>query len=192
MGYGLDFGATFMFKDKFIVSAAVTDIGKMTWDGNVYSLNDVNLTEFNTSGIESVDFIDQIDQLNGTDGLLTWQGDAKLETKLPAMWRFGFGAYLGKKFKLGVDIVNSMNEEVGSLDKAIVSFGGEFSPLPWVHLSAGFMQGGNYDSKVPAGITFSTKSGSYECGIASRDVVTFFTEDAPTISASIGFMRFRF
>lgn len=192
MGYGLDFGATFLFKDKFIVSAAVTDIGKMKWDGNVYSLNDINLTEFNTSGIESVDFIDQIDQINGTDGLLKWEGDATLETKLPAMWRFGFGAFVGKKLKVGVDIVNSMNEEVGSLDKAIVSFGGEFSPLPWVHLSAGFMQGGNYDSKVPAGITFSTKSGSYECGIASRDVITFFTENSPTISASLGFMRFRF
>lgn len=191
-GWGVDIGTTFFIKEKYLISAAVTDIGSMKWSGNVYGLNDIELTDFQTGGIENVDFLEQVEQLNGTDGILDWKGEESVTTALPSQLRLGFGAYLGKKIKLGVDVVQSMNDEVGSIDKAVIALGGEFSPMPWLHLSMGVMQGGNYDTKIPAGIVFSSASGSYECGIASRDMITFFTEDAPTVSASLGFLRFRF
>jgi hypothetical protein len=36
------------------------------------------------------------------------------------------------------------------------------------------------------------KGGAYEFGIASRDAVTFFKDNAPSISAAMGFARIRF
>jgi hypothetical protein len=107
------------------------------------------------------------------------------------MMRGGFG-FMIPKLRAGIDVVAPLNDEVGSLDKASIAIGGEFAPIPWVRLSAGLIQGGNYDTKIPAGICFVAGKGTYELGIASRDMVTFFTDKQPTVSASIGFMRFRF
>jgi hypothetical protein len=59
-------------------------------------------------------------------------------------------------------------------------------------LSAGLVTGGDYDTKIPVGVTFIAGNGTYEAGIASRDAVTFFADRKPTVSLSMGFLRFRF
>lgn len=192
-GLGVDIGATVVYRKNFILSAAVTDIGSITWDGNVYTLRDVNITEFTNPGLESVDFLAQFNQLNGSDGLLEWQGQEKRVTKLPTTLRAGFGYDNKNRIKVGVDIVAPLSESVGSMQKAVVALGGEFSPLPWVHLQAGYTQGGNYGSKIPVGIYFTVgQQGAYEFGIASRDFVTFFRDNKPTVSTAVGVLRFRF
>lgn len=191
MGFGLDFGATVVFKEKMFFSAAVTDIGSMTWDGNVYGLKDVNLTNYTSAGLDNLQLIDQIDALNGADGLVEWQGRSSLTTKLPAIMRFGAGVRWNEKFMGGIDVVQSLNDEVGALERANIAVGAEFSPVKWLHLSAGYMTGGNYDVKIPAGIRFTFKDGGYEFGFASRDMITFFTEKQPTASIALGFFRFR-
>jgi hypothetical protein len=191
-GFGFDFGVSALIKEKLILSAAVTDIGSMKWDGNVYSLNDVNLTNFNTSGLDNLNFYDQLEQLNGSDGIVEWQGSKSLETKLAATMRAGAGLMLNDMLKFGVDFVAPLNDEVGSIENASIAVGGEFSPVKWFHLSLGVMNGGNYDTKIPAGVRFTVGKGTYEFGAATRDLVTFFTEEQPTVSAAAGFMRFRF
>jgi hypothetical protein len=85
-----------------------------------------------------------------------------------------------------------MNDEPGSFQKPIIGFGGDIKPAKWVKLQAGFVTGGNYDFQIPVGVVFTTKGGSYETGIASRDAITFFTKNGPVLSLAIGFMRFRF
>ncbi|MFN6379151.1 MAG: DUF5723 family protein [Flavobacteriales bacterium] len=192
LGYGFDLGATVVVKDKLYFSAAVTDIGSMTWDGNVYSLKDVVLSNYISSGIENLQLTEQLEALNGGDGLVEWEGEGSITTKLPAMMRGGVSFIFNNKFKAGVDIVNSLNNEVGSLEKANIAFGGEFSPLKWLHFSAGYMTGGNYVRKIPAGIRFTPGNGKYEIGFASRDLITFFTDNQPTVSLAMGFLRFRF
>ena len=42
------------------------------------------------------------------------------------------------------------------------------------------------------GLTFIAGGGCWEGGIASRDAITFFVQNGPTLSLSTGFMRFRF
>ena len=191
-GFGFDFGVSALIKEKLILSAAVTDLGSMKWDGNVYSLNDVNLTNFNTSGLDNLNFYDQLEQLNGSDGIVEWQGSKSLETKLAATIRAGAGLMLNDMFKFGIDFVTPLNDEVGSIESASIAVGGEFSPVKWFHLSLGVMNGGNYDTKIPAGVRFTFGKGTYEFGAATRDLVTFFTEEQPTVSAAAGFLRFRF
>jgi hypothetical protein len=73
----------------------------------------------------------------------------------------------------------------------VIAVGGDIRPVPWVTLSAGFISGGNYEFKIPAGVTFMVANGTWEAGIASRDLITFFTENQPTLSLSFGFLRFR-
>ncbi len=191
-GFGVDIGATFILKQKLTISAAVTDIGSITWDGNVYKLRDINLTQLEGKGIESTNFLEQAQQFNGSDGLLAWEGAQSLTTKLPATIRLGVGYAPSPKLRVGVDIITPMNSEAGNIDRAVIALGGEFSPVKWVHLQAGLVQGGNYDLKIPVGVYFTIGKGTYECGIASRDLVTFFSKTQPTISVATGFLRFRF
>ena len=49
-----------------------------------------------------------------------------------------------------------------------------------------------YQVSIPVGLTFIAGNGTWEGGIASRDAVTFFTQNGPTLSFSTGFLRFRF
>jgi len=190
-GYGVDLGATAILYNKFIVSAAVTDIGSVTWSGNVYTLKDINLTSFENGGMESVDFIEQIDKLNGSDALLDWQGTESRTTKLPSTMRAGFAYDNQNKLRVGIDIIAPLSDDLGSMEKGVIALGGEFSPIPQIHLQAGFVQGGNYGTKIPIGIYFTLGKGSYEVGVSSRDLVTFFRNNEPTVSMAFGFLRFR-
>ncbi len=61
-----------------------------------------------------------------------------------------------------------------------------------IFIMAGVTGGGGYDIQVPLGINFVLGGGAYEVGIASRDAVTFFSQNSPTISAAFGFARVRF
>ncbi len=191
-GYGVDLGTTFVFKKKFFLSVAVNDIGKIQWSGNLYKLNDIAVTNFENPGLESTSFLDQVSQLNGSDGLLSWQGESKRTTQLPTTARFGLAYDNNKSLKGGIDIILPMSDGVANVQKPVIAIGGEFTPLPWVHLQAGYTQGGNYGIKIPVGIYFTVGKGTYEFGIASRDFVTFFRDNKPTISMAFGFLRFRF
>ncbi len=192
-GIGIDLGATLVYKEHFVLSAAITDIGSMTWDGNVYKLKETKLTGFDNLGFESTDFYEQISTINGSDALINWQGAEKLTTKLPTTMRIGVGYQNFPMWKVGIDIVAPMNDDVASMERAVVAVGGEFCPIPAIHLQLGFVQGGNYDTKMPAGIYFTIgANGTYEFGVASRDIITFFTKNQPTVSAAFGFLRFRF
>lgn len=191
-GYGIDLGGTIVYKENFLFNVAINDIGKITWDGNLYRLKDVAITNFKSPGLESVDILSQLDALNGGDGLLEWQGETKRVTSLPSTIRIGAGYDNRKSIRVGADVIMPMSEELGNIQNAAISVGGEFSPMPWVHLQAGFTQGGNYGMKIPVGVYFTIGAGTYEIGIASRDFVTFFRDNDPTISMTTGFLRFRF
>lgn len=191
-GFGLDFGTAVIYKEKFILSASVTDIGSITWDGNVYKMKDIDLLNFENSGLESANILEQVEQLNGSDALLEWQGSQSRKTDLPSTVRAGF-AYDNKElFKVGIDLVAPLSEDLANMQSVAIGVGGEFRPLPWIHLQAGFTQGGNYGTKIPVGVYFTVGQGVYEFGFASRDLVTFFRDNDPTISLATGFLRFRF
>ena len=98
---------------------------------------------------------------------------------------------IGKILELGTDIIVPMNDEAANFNKAMIGFGGDFKPIKWLRLQAGFMSGGNYDFQIPVGITFIAKKGTYEAGFASRDAITFFSQNGPTLSLSMGFIRWR-
>ncbi len=191
-GYGLDLGTTLVFKKKLTISVAVNDIGKINWNGNLYKLNDVAVTSFDNAGLESTSLIDQVSALNGSDGILSWQGESSRTTQLPTSARIGVGYEVNKMIRGGIDIVLPISDGVANMQKPVFAVGGEFTPFQWVHIQAGYTQGGNYGVKIPVGIFFTVGQGTYECGIASRDFVTFFRDNKPTISMATGFLRFRF
>ena len=191
-GWGFDVGANVVLFNKLKIGAAVNNIGSITWDGNVYSLSDTLVYDTENAGLESYNVFNSIKDVVGDDGLLKLSGETSRTVKLPTVMRLGASYKVGKIAEIGVDVIMPGNEVPGSYEGAIIGFGGDIQPLPWVRIQAGFVTGGNYGPQVPLGIMIFAPKGGYEFGIASRDALTFFTQNGPTLSLSLGFMRFRF
>ena len=191
-GWGVDLGANVLLFNRLKIGLAVTNIGSITWSGNVYRAKDTLLYDSKSPGLNSYNMATQFSNISGEDGVFEWQGEEDRVVALPTTIRFGSSFRFGEKLEVGADIIIPGNEVPGNLDKAIIGIGGDITPLPWVRFSAGVVTGGNYDFQLPLGITFRSSSGSWEGGIASRDAITFFTQNGPTLSAAFGFTRFRF
>lgn len=190
-GFGFDLGVNVVLFNKLKLGVAYTNIGSMTWDGNVYSMQDTVLFDTDNPGLENYNIFGQLDNIIGENGLFKYKGEASRTVKLPTTLRMGASMKIGKILELGTDIIIPMNEEASNYNKPIIGFGGDVQPIKWLRLQAGFMTGGNYDFQIPVGITFIAKNGTYEAGFASRDAITFFTQNGPTLSLSMGFIRWR-
>ena len=194
-GYGFDFGVNAIIKNKLKIGFAINNVGSILWKGNAYKLRDTFLIKTTNVGLQNYNLISQLSNMfsAGAGGLISLQGQKNITTQLPGMMRAGASLVLGKKGEIGVDFVVPLNSSTpGSFQNPVISIGGDFKPLSWLKLQAGFVSGGNYGNQVPLGIIFIAKGGVYEAGVASRDVVTFFTEHGPNLSLTMGFMRMRF
>lgn len=190
-GWGFDFGLNAIIKNKLKVGLAVTNIGTINWEGNVYRVKDTLLINTDNAGLNNYNLFSQLNKLVGKNGVAKWKGLESKKVALPTLVRLGASLRFGKKLELGADLLLPTNEVPGSLEGALIGLGGDFTPVRWVNLSAGFVTGGNYGPQVPVGITFIAGNGKWEAGVASRDAINFFTKNGPTISLSMGFLRFR-
>ena len=109
MGLGLDIGATYNITDKFVVSAAITDLGFIRWAKDVTNIQARSQFEF--SGLNMLDVI------NGTKTLQQVGNDMQdslkksfvvSDSKAPFTTYLPFGVTLGgsyeltRKFSLGL------------------------------------------------------------------------------------------
>lgn len=193
-GFGFDFGVNVMIKNKLKIGAAVINVGSIKWTGNVYEIKDTLMMSTTNAGLNNYNIFSQLDDMFGTKGgLFRLVGQKSKTTSLPGMMRAGASIVLGRVAEIGVDCIVPMDTEApGNIKKPIIGFGGDVYLAPWVKFQAGFITGGNYDFQIPVGIIFMAPGGKYEGGIASRDAITFFTQNGPTISLSMGFLRMRF
>lgn len=194
-GFGADFGFNVIINNRLKIGTAVNEIGSIKWTGNVYELNDTLLTEINNNGFDSYDVTAQINDVFDLDGIIKWSGQKSNVTKLPTTWRLG-ASYetLDGKVHGGVDVVVPLNDAPGNYVSPIYAIGGDVSPVRWFELQLGVLYGGNYRQSVniPLGLKFRVgEYGTWEFGVASRDFLTWFTQDSPNLSAAFGFLRFR-
>jgi hypothetical protein len=95
-------------------------------------------------------------------------------------------------FRLGLDVALPLNNEPGNLDRVAFAAGLDYIPVPAVRISAGIGAGDNAEFRIPFGLNFMIGDGTYEFGIASRDILYFMRDDRPNLSVAFGFLRFRF
>ncbi len=191
-GLGFDLGVSVEINEKLKIGASITDIGSITWDGNVYQASDDTLISLKTEGFNSYNLFTEAENFVGENGVFTWTGVPSVKTNLPTKIRFGASYELIEdKLNMGLDIVSPMNQVSGNFEKMLIAYGLDFKILKWATISTGFYNGGNYGFNIPVGLTVNTSSGSWEAGIASRDAVTFFTNNNPTLSLAFGFLRIR-
>ena len=191
-GFGFDIGISAIFSEKLKIGIAVNDIGSIKWDGNVYEAKDDLLVDMTSAGFASYNIIKEAEGLMGDSGIFQWGGRTPKTVKLPTNIRAGASYMPHEKFEVGFDLVMPMNKVAGNYQKVLFALGLEFTPIPWFRVSTGFAAGGNYGFNLPLGIVFSLGENTWEIGVASRDIITFFAKSGPTLSASVGILRFRF
>lgn len=199
-GFGLDFGLNAVLFTKLKLGFSFINMGSITWKGNVYTIKDTLLFNTTNAGLNNYNIPAQLKDIIGSKGLLELKGVRERTVKLPGMIRAGASYAFSRRAEIGFDAVIPITDVPGSYKKPIISLGGDIMPLEWLKLQMGFVTGGNYDFKsggnfdfqIPCGLIISLPDGSWEAGIASRDAITFFVQKGPTLSMSMGFMRFRF
>lgn len=190
-GMGFDIGFSAIVNQKIKLGLSVNDIGSITWKGNVYKGSDSDLANLSSGGFDSYNFFSQAGNITGDNGIMQWSGEESAKDKLPTVARIGGSYAITEKIEIGADAVIPLNDATSNFEKPMIGLGGDIKIAPMVTLSSGFNTGGNYDFNIPMGITVGLAKEVWEVGIATRDVITYFTGNRPTVSASFGFMRFR-
>ncbi|MBI3133092.1 MAG: hypothetical protein HYZ14_00310 [Bacteroidetes bacterium] len=192
-GWGVDFGVNATFFNKLHVAASVTNIGSMTYTGNVYEAVDTLVVSYSRDGLQDMNIANSVPEMLEGTGLFKLRGLTEKKVTLPGTLRMGASLELGKIAHIGAEIVSPFNDVPGSINGFAYGLGGDIKVAGGkIILMAGFTGGGGYDVQVPLGVNFCFGGGAYEFGVASRDAVTFFSQNKPTISAAFGFARFRF
>lgn len=191
-GFGMDLGIAMRIRNKWKLGASVCNIGSINWTGNVYTAGQGSLIDLATAGLQNYNLINGLQDFVTNTGILHWEEARSTRRALPSTGRIGAGLTAGQWLELGIEVVAPLNDEPGGLPAAAFGIGGDIRPMPWLQLSTGFSAGGGYALKMPVGITFIAGNGTWEAGLASRDAITFFVQRNPTLSLSMGFLRFRF
>ena len=193
-GFGFDFGVSATVLKKLHLAASVTNIGSMTYTGNVYEGVDTLVVSYSSDGLQDMNIANSVPELLEETGFFKLQGQQETKITLPGTIRFGASIDLSKYAQIGIDLVSPFDKELpGSVNGFAWGIGGDVILADSkIFISAGVTGGGGYDIQVPLGINFVLGGGAYEVGVASRDAVTFFSKNSPTISAAFGFARVRF
>ena len=190
-GHGFDVGLAAEIGKAVRVGASLTDLGSMTWDGNVLTVKNQNLQQVNATGLSTYNVFKEIsNQFSTNDASLFKYEAAKERTaSLPAKLRLGGGMRISSLFEAGLDVTLPLNKVAGNLTSPFVGLGVDFKPTSWLRLSSGFTGGAGYGKSLPLGITFVTSV--WEAGVSSRDITGYFSDKSPYTSLALGFLRFK-
>jgi len=199
-GFGFDIGASFLIIQKLRVGLAVNDIGSITWTKNVYKAVDGNVWRIDTPGIDNYNIFQQgqlIDADNGPPPAdTTFVGIAEIKMNLPMHFRGGASYEFNKWIEAGFDVYVPLGEKVpGNFEATVFGIGTRVNPASWVQLSISIVNGGKLGTNMPFGVTFyplRNDNVTWEVGFATRDMLTWFSQNNPTVSFASGFLRFSF
>lgn len=193
-GFGFDLGISLEYKKRTNFGIALNNVGFITWNKNLYEAVDKDLIDLDNGGFETLNFFEEAQKFGGDDGIFEWETGKKRTINLPANLRIGASQEIRNTIHVGLDVIMPLNDLPGAIDKPIISVGGDFTPLKLIRASTGFTYGGNFDTRVliPIGCSVMLGQGSYEIGAATRDIVTYFRQKGPVLSAGFGFFKFRF
>ena len=196
-GFGFDIGLSFLLYNKTKVAIALNDIGSIKWDGNVYEGSNADIRVMESKGLNSYDIFGESGGiLSDNSNLGEWEGLADKKVELPMHMRVGAQHRIIDEVEVGVEWFQPLKKDVpGSYEKTIVSVGAKYDPADWVQLSAGGTFGGYAGFNLPFGVLFkpvNKETSTWEIGVATRDFISLFKSDDPTVSVAFGFLRFSF
>ena len=190
-GHGYDLGLAAEVGKIVRLGASVTDMGTMTWTGNVVTASDQKLKRPASTGVQTYDVLTEIvNQFDANQSnFFTYQAEQMRSVSLPAKVRLGAGVRISSLFEAGVDFTAPLKKVAGNLTSPFVGLGLDYKPTHWLRLSSGVSGGAGYGTSLPLGVTLVTPV--WEAGISSRDILGYTNEKSPYYSVALGFLRFK-
>lgn len=190
-GHGFDLGLSAEVGKIVRLGASVTDLGSMTWTGNVLESSDQRLQQTTATGVTTYNVLEEISKQfdNDNESLFKYTPAKERKADLPTKLRLGGGVRISKFLEAGLDVTMPLNKVAGNLTNTFVGVGVDYRPINWLKLSSGFTGGAGYGKSLPLGLTFVTPV--WEAGISTRDVVGLFDESSPYSSVAFGLLRFK-
>lgn len=198
-GYGLDFGMTMVIKRNFYVGAAVTNIGEINpkSEGS-YRIESNNLVEqFQGHGLDNFSILSSSENsfaIGGERSPINWQNETVDKIELPTALRVGASYEYLKTVHVGIDIIHPLKKVAGNLENTLVGVGGDFRIAKLFRISSGanFVFTSGSKVNIPLGLTYTSRKNRYEAGVATKDIITYFSNNVgSTFSFAGGFLRFR-
>ena len=190
-GHGYDLGLAAEIGKVLRVGAALTDLGSMSWTGNVVTAADQKLQATTSTGIQTYNVLKELANQFDTNqtNLFTYAAAKERTAALPAKLRLGAGIRISSLFEAGLDFTAPLNKVAGNLRSSFLGLGLDFKPTRWLRLSSGVSGGAGYGTSLPLG--FTVVSPVWEAGISTRDITGYFNEKSPYYSVALGFLRFK-
>jgi hypothetical protein len=190
-GHGFDLGLAAEIGKVVRLGVSVTDMGTMTWAGNVVTANDQALVFPQYAGLTDYNVVQNIVNQFGDQGqtLFTYEAAQERRASLPTKLRLGGGVRVSELLEAGLDVTVPLNQVAGNLPAPFIGAGLDYKPRRWLRLSTGVSGGAGYRVSVPLGLTFVTPV--WEAGLSTRSVAGYFTENNPYASVALGFLRFK-
>lgn len=192
-GVGFDLGINMVIRRNLYIGAAVTNLGNMSWDGNVAQLNDSPLVQIKGTGFNSFNFLVDnrgVLEFAGKNSPFTWSGATESKKQeLPSLVRLGASYEYFKMFHVGIDILIPRNQVAGNLTHTLYAIGGDYQLNRLFRLSSGLSYGGNSGNYVnlPFGVTYVGTRRLFEAGISSLDIRSLLLGIGSSANMSIAF-----
>ena len=192
-GWGLDFGAVLSRSDGAWVSASLVDIGRMTWEGEEYSVNDIDvaLTSFGSS--EGA--IDPDNWLSGAVDVLdaeTWFQTSETATRRVSnrpLVSVGAGLRPAPPVVLAANITARSREALSNGGWTGGISGGLRITSTWI-VETGIQRGTSDVWRFPASTRISLENG-WEIGFRTGDISALWEGSQPELSLQTCFLRYR-
>ncbi|MGA1374439.1 MAG: DUF5723 family protein, partial [Flavobacteriales bacterium] len=187
-GWAVDAGAVLARKDGMWISASLTDIGKMEWRGERYTIGGIDIPDWE-AGIEDPTSIEGIVGEALQPG--TWFGEAVRETRrveLPTAFHAGAGKWFGTGAMLAADasLANGQALATETLRfgaTALLRIGG------WLFVDVGLRKVSESVFRIPAGIVIAAPEGGWQAGIRAGDIQALWKGSQPEVGMQMCFIR---
>jgi len=140
-GYSFDIGINMQIGDAWRIAAAVTELGKITWDYNTITNDDTNSFAYYNFDLTPTDptYNTMVDDLAG---YRTQDSGITFKTDMPTKYRAGIMFQPSNKFMVELDWVKGANNLPSNSVDNIFSLGSEYFAMSYLPVRAGVSVGG--------------------------------------------------
>ena len=192
-GWGLDFGGVLSRADGAWISLSLVDMGRMTWEGESYSVNDIDL---DVSSFGSSDgAIDPDNWLSGAIDVLdadTWFQTSESATRRVSnrpLVSVGAGFRPAGPVVVAANLTARSREALANGGWTGGVSGGIRITNAWI-VESGIQRGSSDVWRFPASMRVSLENG-WEIGFRTGDVSALWEGSQPELSLQTCFLRYR-
>lgn len=179
-GWGFDGGFTLEIARRFVVGAAVLDVGALEWNKGVVTAEAPTedfIEDLNAPAISTLDFKQELGKIYEN---FQFTEGSTFSVPLNTQLRLNAALLAGKRLSVNADVLlplNNSNPEVLNYQSGTYAAGFNYTILSgriMMNLSSALFYSSEYSYRIPLGISIGSRQGAM-FSIAATDLLTFIS-----------------